>query len=369
MQLPNPEEFDYQDHVVGGDDCWLIQPKSMGVKWTLDNLMFRSIIIRKSDYHVVSRGFDKFFNLGENVEIDRLFVNGSFADRTKKLDYLEKKDGSLLIWSMHNEQLIHRTRDTTNAIPKKTGSEIIPLLQKHPKITSWLAQNSEYSLLTEWLTPNYVIIISEVNEPTVFLIGVIHNQTGKLFSYQQLMQLSEELDIPTVPIYQYSSIKECVQDVTAWQKKEGVVANLTLPNDQIVQLKIKSDWYLRLHKMMAGINNLGNVLEVFLGSPKFIISKDFFDYITLTLDFEIAKKAMTEIEQVTNAYSLFVKKCQQLQERLRFISQYPSRKEQAAAIRQEYKDWVMTLAFHLLDDKPIDDIIIKKSLQKILNIK
>lgn len=363
MNLPSAEEFKYEDCTIGGDDCWLIQPQSMGTKWTEDNVMFRSIIIRKSDHYVVSRGFDKFFNIGEKPEADRQFINSS------SIDYLEKKDGSLLIWSMHNGQLIHRTRDTVDALPKKTGAEVPLLLTKHPKIQSWLEKNTEYSLLTEWLTPDHVIIISEVKEPSIFLIGVIHNQTGALLNYERLTKISAELDIPTIPRYQYSSIKECVRDVAAWRNKEGVVANVILPNNKIVQLKIKSEWYLRLHKIMAGINNLGNVLDLFISSPKSTVSKDFFDYVTLALDFEIATKINEEINQITKAYSTFVKKSEQIKERMRFIKEYSSRKEQAEAIRQEYKCWAMTLAFHMLDEKPIDDLIIKKSLQKILNIK
>jgi hypothetical protein len=65
MKLPNKEEFNYKDCVIAGDECWLITPKDMSVKWNDENARFRSCVVRKSDNFVVSQGFRKFTNFGE----------------------------------------------------------------------------------------------------------------------------------------------------------------------------------------------------------------------------------------------------------------------------------------------------------------
>jgi hypothetical protein len=43
MKLPDREQFRYLDCVIGGDECWLINPKELGCTWNEDNLMFHDI--------------------------------------------------------------------------------------------------------------------------------------------------------------------------------------------------------------------------------------------------------------------------------------------------------------------------------------
>ena len=85
MKLPDPEQFNFKDGVIGGDECILITPDNIKCKWTEETLKFRSMIIRKSDGKIISRGYDKFFNWSEQPDIDK-FPDGSF-------DVVEKKDG------------------------------------------------------------------------------------------------------------------------------------------------------------------------------------------------------------------------------------------------------------------------------------
>jgi hypothetical protein len=68
MKLPTTEEFTFKDCVIAGDDCWLITPNHIGVKWTDENARFRSCIVRKSDNFVVSQGFGKFTNFSEQPD-------------------------------------------------------------------------------------------------------------------------------------------------------------------------------------------------------------------------------------------------------------------------------------------------------------
>jgi hypothetical protein len=57
MNLPDREDFNFKDCVIARDECWLITPKDMSVKWTDEIARFRSCIVRKSDNFVVSQGF------------------------------------------------------------------------------------------------------------------------------------------------------------------------------------------------------------------------------------------------------------------------------------------------------------------------
>ena len=360
--LPDEKSFVYRDCVVGGDDCLLIFPNKIGVEWTTDNEMFRSIIIRKSDNHIVSRGFDKFYNLGEKPESQQDLIN------SHSIDYLEKKDGSLLIWSSHNGELLHRTRGTVNAEIMPNGSDIAFLREKYPKIKEWITNHSEYSLLTEWLTPNNIIVISGYTEPELCLLGLIHNQTGVLTKYEDLPIVSEQIGVPLVPKYQYSTIKECVEDVKAWKGKEGVVVYCHSSDGKTTPIKIKSDWYLKLHRIASGIVGIDNVIDIFLESPKYTKYEDFYRYVEKTLDYEVAEKIKPEIIQVTEAYSKFLKNIDSLTKNLILVRGFSTRKQMAEYIQQEFNGWSLWVAFLLLDNKEIPNKIISKCLKQIIDL-
>jgi hypothetical protein len=103
-------------------------------------------------------------------------------------------------------------------------------------------------------------------------------------------------------------------------------------------------------------------------SPKFTNYEDFYKYIETLLDYEIAEKCKPFIQEITDAYAKFVKCTNQMRERMVFIHEYANRKEQAEAILQEFREWKTVVAFILLDKREIDDKVLRKSLEKILEI-
>jgi hypothetical protein len=357
MILPSKEEFNFKDVVISGDECWLITPNSITCKWSEDNLKFRSVIVRKSDHKILSRGYNKYFNFSEQPDLDKFPTNGSF-------DVVEKLDGSLIIWSSHNEELIHRTRGTQNAESLPNGHEIQFLIQKYPKLIEFVKRFSQSSVLTEWQTNSNIIVVGGFPEPTLSLIGIIDNETGILMSQNDLDDIALKLDINRPKRYHYNSIEECINDVEMWIGKEGVVI---YSEDGQKLRKVKSEWYRSLHALATGIRSISNVLDVFMESPKFVEYQKFYEYVEKSLDYEIAEKIKDEMKQITEAYGKFVHTLNLIQEGVNsHIRSYDTRKEQAIAIQREYSGWMIPVAFHLLDNKPIDDKVIYKSMEKIL---
>jgi T4 RnlA family RNA ligase len=352
IKLPNPEQFVYRDCVIGGDECVHISPNKIDVDWCDENLIFRSIILRKSDHYVVSRGFDKFFNLGENPKADKML------ETAKSIDYLNKEDGSLLIWGYHQGQLIHRTRGTVTAEIMPNGDEIKFLINKYKNLVTWVEKYSNFSVLTEWLTPTNIIVISGYDEPQLKLLGVIDNQTGELLKYEQLADIASETGVPLVERFQYSSIKDCVQDVNAWRGKEGVVVYLRNENGDTTLLKIKSDWYLKLHRIATGMSSIRSVLDVFMDSPRYTTFQEFYDYIVRTVDFEIAEKIKTDIQKIVDSYVKYSNILNQIHSDIDEIKKLNDRKAQAKIIIENYKGGLTAAAFLFLDNKPISDKIL-----------
>jgi T4 RnlA family RNA ligase len=357
MILPSPEEFKIVDCVIGGDDCIFISAKNITCKWTEDNLHFRSIIIRKDDHKVINCSYKKFFNWSEQPDLSPFPL--------KNFTAVDKMDGSTLIFGIHNDQIIHRTRGTLNCEKLDNGYEIHFLKNKYPKLWEGIKDNPTLSILTEWETPNNYIVLRRVNEPTLTLTGIIDNETLQYLPQSVLDTFAKlwEIDRPTY--YKYTSISECIEDVTAWNNREGVV----LYSEDGQQLrKIKSDQYLSMHKIMHGLNSLDSVIDLFLSTSKFTDYKYFYDHVKEIFDFEVAEKIKDDMRLVVDAYNQFLIEYNKVAKVVSNVSgELFTRKDQAIHILQHYNDYRKTLAFMFLDNKLTEDKIIKTAILTHIN--
>lgn len=349
--ISNVDMFSSKEGIIGGDVCLLIKPNNITCKWTEDTLQFRSLIVRKSDYKVISRGFPKFFNWSEQPDLNK-FPDGPF-------DVLQKMDGSLIIWGIYNDEYIHRTRGTFNLITMPNGGELEFLKSKYPNLLGGIKRNPEYSILTEWETKTNVIVINRVSEPTLTLIGMIHNESGILKTQQELDELAQTFGLERPTRYEYNSISECISDVELWNGMEGVVM---YSEDGQHLRKCKSEWYLALHKIRTGFTSIKHVLDVFIESPKFMNSDDFYNYIVQVIDFEVAEKIKSEINTVVQAYCNYKHKLNRLVDVVNDLSYCDSRKEQALVITTRYDDWRTGHAFLMLDNREITDKILSNAV-------
>lgn len=352
----NKEEFTLKDCVIGGDDCVLITPNNIKCKWNKDNLIYRSIILRKSDGYVVNSSFKKFFNWSEQPDLEP-FPSGPFTA-------VEKHDGSTLCIGVYKNQIIHRTRGTVNAQQLDNGVEIEFLLNKYPEILRRVHLNPLWSFIFEWETPSNIIVLRKVKEPTLTLIGVIDNRDLSYAPQNILDLLAIDMRVERPKTYAYSSVKECIEDVTVWKGREGVV--LYSQDGQSFR-KIKADEYCELHKICTGIKNINQVVDLFMTTEKFTKYEDFYKYVEKTLDYEVAEKIKDDMAKVVDSY---VKVLDKLNKVKLFVDgvrgESFSRKDQAMAIMQNWGDWRKGVAFQILDNKEIDDnllnIAIKSSL-------
>lgn len=364
MKLADPEQFKFKDCVIAGDECWLINPVDMSTKWDDDNARFRSCIVRKSDNFVVSQGFGKFTNFGERPDFQPW-------DNSWKIEARHKLDGSLLIVSRYKGEWILRTRGTVDARQLDNGHEIDLLMKEY---SDFFDDTDEHdyieamgqSWLFEWTTPNNIIVLRESDEPKLTLVGVVLNKDCSYYSQNWLDLVAKEYGFDRPEKYEYNSIEECILDVAAWRGKEGVV--LYSPDGQTLK-KIKADEYCELHKLATGIKGIKQVLDVFMASPKFVEPDDFYKYIETTLDFEIAEKCKDFIYDICLAYGKYVVKSNIIKSEITdYIKPLDTRKEQAIAITTKFKGWQTSLAFCLLDDKIVEDKLVRTALDQLLEL-
>jgi hypothetical protein len=360
MKLPTTEEFTYKDCVIAGDDCWLITPNHVGCKWTDENARFRSCIVRKSDNFVVSQGFGKFTNFSEQPDFQPW-------DKSWKIDARMKLDGSLLIVSRYKGSWICRTRGTTDARQMANGHEIDTLLSKYIYFFNEQKDFSEavgVTWLFEWVTPNNIIVLRESNEPDLILVGAVSNADCSYYPQNYLDVIGRQYGFKRPQKYEYDSIEECLNDVAAWRGKEGVV--LYSPDGQTLK-KIKASEYCELHKICTGIKNINQVVDLFMTTERSTKYEDFYKYIEVAIDFEVAERLKDDMLKIVNAYN---KTLEQL-DNVRLVVHNVrgdsfTRRDQAIEIVQHFPDWRKGAAFTILDNKVLEDKVIKTGIESNL---
>ena len=269
---------------------------------------------------------------------------------------------STIILSIHNGEIIARTRGTENSSTQDTGPEVYSLINKYQKILNFpFVKNGNLSVLFEHTTPNRIIVLREHDVPTLTLLGVIYNESAILMDQNTVDKCAELWKIERPKKYSYSTVSECISDVEAWKGKEGVV--LYSPDGNTLK-KIKAAAYLELHKLATGIKNINQVVDLFMSTEKFTIYEEFYKYVETARDYEIAEKIKDDMLLVVNAYNRVLdslKKINKFVDGLRGESF--SRKDQAVEITKHWSDWRAGVAFKILDNKEIEDKFIKKGIE------
>lgn len=333
------EEFKVKDCIFGGDPCIWIAPSLQGVAWNNRNLILRSSIWRKSDYKLISAGFKKFFNWEEKPDIfppPRNLIG--------KVGCVEKIDGSCLIVSKYNGELIIRTRNAL-ASGHLNGEEVKILKSKYPKAFDHPLINDEsHSFIYEWVTPSNKIVLHYL-EVDILLTNVVYHGNYSYWSQLKLDELAKELEVKRPKVFSYSSIDEMLKAVESWEGLEGLCVYY---GDQQHIRKVKSTWYLNIHKFKSDLT-IDNLMALYIdqGYPGY---KEFVSYITNTYDFECAAICASLISKLVDAFTEVKKIVLGMHSFLAGCNNLPSRKEKAQKILAAYGDTNRSsMLFHLLD--------------------
>ncbi len=341
-------------HEIAGETAYLVQPIHIGARWTRDNLHFRSSLWN-SQGELISASFKKFFNWAEQPELCytpfSLTANGG-------CELLEKIDGSTLIVSNYKGQLIMRTRGTTDASKLDNGHEIEWLKDKYPAIVS---VPEGVSHIYEWVSPENKIVLNYGEEPDVYLIAIIKHEDYSLASQKQLDDCATMYGFKRPARYNFKSVKEMLEAVEQLKGKEGLCVYCNHGQDI---RKVKSAWYLALHRMKTELGSYERVVDFYfsMNRPTY---QEYYDFIVKNYDYELAEnvrgsisiicEGMKEVNQIVSSMKAKVEPLKKL-----------VRKDAAAVIIQAYGQTNRSgMAFNLMDGKELSTDDIKKLLYQV----
>lgn len=307
--------FMMHQHIVNGEVMHLVQPNHIGCKWRQDNKHLRSSLWN-NDGELVSAGFPKFTNWGENPE--HFPVPTSLTDTV----ITDKVDGSLLIVSKYNGNYILRTRGTSDATKLDNGYELEIFKQT---VLSQLIRFVEFecgsikdtwslSYLFEWVSPKQKIILNYGDVPDWHLVGAIGHLDYSLSSQELLDGLAVIAGIKRPITYKFPSVEQLIADVDLWKGKEGVCV---YSKDGQAIHKVKCAWYLALHRMKEEFGSIDKLIDVWFtwDCPDYQTTEkrivDQFDwelFSTIRGDISRICEAWKEVLTIEAAFKSFIEK-------------------------------------------------------------
>lgn len=354
----NRDQFQFREHVFAGELITLIHP-THDCEWKPNNLYLRSSVWN-DDGELISAGFPKFFNWGEKPLVSPVPTS------LKNSTIVEKMDGTLFIVSKYNRNYMLRTRRTIDASGLPNGDEVqvfeneyLPFCDELDNSDTW-----NFTLLFEWVSSTNKIVISYENCPRWILIGGINHEDYSLFSQSELDDIAIKFEWARPKKYTFSDIDELLESVDDFNDREGVV--VYTKNDQVIH-KCKSSWYLALHHLKSELSSLEKVMDVWFNQNKPSYT-DFYNYICITFDYELAEYVRGNISKICDAYKQVTNIIDGMTNFVNTkVKPLKTRKDQALLIMSSYGNTNRSgYVFSILDEKKLDKEAYKKLMFQVL---
>lgn len=264
--LPSLEEFE-QAALQGRIDKHCLY-NMVGFKYTTNtvysedwdnvSLHARGIVFDKDSGKVLARPFDKFFNLGEMIDMEtgelkpiagyvknHLGFDNLYGDyKHQKFRVMDKLDGSLGIAFWTGTDWFVKTAGSFESDQANWAN-------------GYFEYNIDPSALDKSKTYLFEIIYDEDKHPISYdfvgmvLLGVIDTQTGIEEPLSEILRVAKELNIKHAEVLEFNDFDEVVKYAKNLPKtKEGVV--ITFENG--FKLKVKGDEFLQLQKIFHYLN-------------------------------------------------------------------------------------------------------------------
>lgn len=232
----------------------------------------RGIVFDNETGEIIARRFHKFFNLGEREE---LFAGNIDLYKTHHIPL--KLDGSMITPIPVNGEIRWGTKMGLTDVALQAEKYV----EANPKYAVFALAMimAGQTPIFEWCSNKQRIVIDHT-EDSLVLLAIRNNVSGRYNSRKLLEVEAEYFGIPIVSVIDTANnIDELSNEIRAQEGTEGVV--LTFDNGHM--LKIKSDWYVRLHRTKDAISSERKIVDLMLNGNlddlKPLMTKEDFDII------------------------------------------------------------------------------------------
>jgi RNA ligase len=287
---------------------------------------------------VLSRRFHKFFNLNEREETNNLNIDWGIPHVV-----LHKMDGSMISPIFLDGEIRWGTKMGITDV----GLQCEKFVKDKQNYCSFAYAMNEVNLtpIFEYIAPSNRIVI-EYQEENLVLLAIRHNKTGEYVSYDKLVDAAKFWNVPVVQKYSGPLFRLKEQtDI------EGVV--VLFENGHM--LKIKTDWYIAIHKAKENLLFEKNVIKLILNEQ--------LDDILPNLPEKDRDRLLEYRTQLVSSIDTHVKECKEFIDYLDWLDN--DRKSIASIVNESIPEFARSIIFKCLDDTTkLRDEWIKKILTK-----
>lgn len=209
----------------------------------------RGLIFDKSG-KLISRPFHKFFNVGEREE-----TQPNKIDLSKPHVVLEKVDGSMIRPLVINGELRLATKMGVTEVAEQ-AERWLNKQENAQVLKDWLVMcfNNEVTPLLEWVSRDNKIVIDYENDDLVYL-GTRVNLTGE-YAFVK--------DCPFNRVEMHGTVNgDFSEYIAKARQQEGREGDIIRFEDGHM-VKLKNDWYVRIHKVKDMIRFDRNILDLMM---------------------------------------------------------------------------------------------------------
>lgn len=209
------------------------------------------LVDSEGDYvDLVCRPPKKFFNLNENPFTMNL-------DLSDPILVMKKDDGSLMSSYIHCGEIRLKSKGSINS---QQAIDAMAFLKTQPALLAdlkYLAAR-DFTVNMEWTAPWNRIVVG-YQKPALVVLSVICNLTGRAF-YRSCLEdegLAGLMDAWVEDFEYEGDLQHCIKHLVGEEGVVGIASNG-------VVFKLKSDWYLALHRNKDSVSNSKSLIELVL---------------------------------------------------------------------------------------------------------
>lgn len=204
--------------------------------------------------NVMSRRLHKFFNINERAE-----THSSQIDFSQPHVILEKLDGSMVTPIQVDSHIRWATKMGITDV-SMNAEVFVSKNMYYQEFADYIMSRDETPIF-EWCSRSNRIVVDYSSDRLV-LIAIRDNITGQYKSYNEIVSLAAKYGIEVVKTYPgtIESMQSLIDETRISEGIEGYIVRF----DTGHMVKIKGDWYVRIHKTRDALTQEKNIIEMFV---------------------------------------------------------------------------------------------------------
>ena len=286
----NPE-IRFREEIVDGERvtivCYMIANNEL---WSQPLALECRGITFDASGTCISRPFEKFFNVNEKPETQLNLI------RDRVCEIYEKRDGSMVSSCLINDQVFLKTKKSFHSDVAKLANTRLP---DNTREFCHAMGFDNHTAIFEFTCSEYPVVIHYQDNNPFTLLAIRNNTTGEYYTWTDLKAIADYYRVPTITRFN-RSLDEILIELETIKDFEGYVLIL----DDNTRVKIKSSWYLSLHRVMTFIRERDIAEMVINETIDDVKSMVVSNYLDLEPILEIERQVvaqLTKLEQDTLA--------------------------------------------------------------------